>query len=143
MISFASGAPPEPGMRRIEPEPGDRAVDDSVGNVVRADSETFRDPRPKALEDDVRTGAQRACETGVGLEVTHDRLRSGPQGGVPCEGGRTHGVSLGRLYPHDARAEAAELAARIRAREEAREVDDERSRERLHRGGAYLYPRAR
>ena len=124
-------------------EAGDRAVDGRLRDVVGADAETFGDAGAEALEDDVGPRAERSRECSFGGEVADDGLAPGAERGVPRRRRRPHRVAARRLDPHDASSEACELAARVRAGQVAREVDDERSRERLHGGGAYLYPRRR
>ena len=49
-----------------------------------------------------------------------------------------HRVAPGRQEPCDSRAEPHQLAARIRAREVPRQVDDQQARERLHRSEAIV-----
>ena len=131
------------GVLPLPAEARDRAVDDRVGDLGRADPEPLGDPRAEALEHDVGAPAQCVREGGVRPQVADDGLRAGAEGRVPRVGGRPHRIALGRFHPHHPCAEAPELAARVGAREQAREVDDEGPRERLHRGGAYLYPRRR
>ncbi len=131
------------GVLALRAEARDRAVDDRVGDLRWADPEPLGDARSEALEHDVGASAQSPREGGVRPQVADDGLCAGAQGRVPRVGGRAHRVPLRCLHAHDPGSEAAELAARVRAREQAREVDDDDPRERLHRAGAYLYPRRR
>ena len=130
-------------MPMVVAETGDRAVDGRLRDVVGADAEPFGDTGAKALEDDVGPRTERLRECGFGGKVADDGLAPGAKRGVPCRRRRPHRIAARRLDSHDTSSEACELAARVRARQVAREVDDERSRERLHGGGAYLYPRRR
>ena len=113
-----------------EPEARDRAVHGVGARVVRSDAEPLHDAGPKALEDDVRAREQAARERQSlrALEVADDGLLAGIERVVPCRRGVAERVALRRLDPHDARAEAQKLAARVRARQVAREVDDEQTR---------------
>ncbi len=128
-------------MGPVEAEPRDRAVDDGSGDVVGPDAEPGGYTWPEALEDDVGSGAKSTSECRVLPQIAHDRLGTAAQRRVP--GGRClpHRVAARRLDPDGAGAEPEELPARVRAREVAREIDDENAGERLHDGGAYLYPR--
>ena len=119
-----------------EPEPGDRAVDGAVGHVVRSHPEPGGDARSEAFQHDVGAGAEHLREGSVVRQVTDDGLAAFAQRGVPRRCRRPHRVAGGRLDANDARAEARELAGRVRPGEIAREVDDQRSGERLHAGGA-------
>ena len=65
-----------------------------------------------------------------------DGLAARAKGRIPRGRRRSHRVPLRRLHPDDARAEPRQLAARVRAGKVAREVDDQRSCQRLHAGGA-------
>ena len=51
---------------------------------------------------------------------------------MPRGGEHTDGVALGRLDVNDSCAEAEQLPARERPGEVPREIDDEKSLERLH-----------
>ena len=119
---------------RVVTEARDRAVDGGVGHVVGTDAEPRRDAGPEALEHDVGARAERLREAGVVREVADDRLGARAKRGVPRGRGRAHRVAARRLDPDDARAEPPELATRVRAGEEAREVDDERVRRAVARG---------
>ena len=130
-------------MARIVAEAGDRAVDRRLRDVAGADAESLGHAWPEALEHDVGTRAESARERSIARQVAHDRLGARPERRVPRRRGRSHGIAVRRLDADDARAEARELAAGVRAGQVPREVDDERVGQRLHGGGAYLYPRAR
>ena len=115
-----------------EPEARDRAVHGVGARVVRPDAEPLRDAGPKALEHDVRAREQAARERQslAALEVADDGLLARVERVVPCRRGVAERVAVRRLDPHDACAEPQKLAARVRARQVAREVDDEQARER-------------
>ena len=114
-----------------EAEARDRAVDDSVGNVVRSDSEPCRDPRSEALEDDVSAACERLRQRELRLQVADDRLRPRAERRVPRRRRLAHRIAVRGLDVHDPRAEPEQLPACVRAREVAREIDDEDSIERL------------
>ena len=120
-------------------EAGERAPDRALGAL---EPEPGGDPGAEALDDDVGAGDQRAAELRLGLEVADDRLLARVQRRLP--GGRRdpQGVALRRLEPDDARAEPHELAGRVRAGQEPGEVDDEETRERLHRRRFSHYTRS-
>ena len=124
-------------------ETRDRAVDGGLGDVVRADAESCCDAGPKALEHDVGARAECTGEDRVVGKIADDRLAACAKRGVPGGRGRAHGVAVGGLDPDDPSAQSCQLPTGVGAREIAREVDDQQSRERLHAGGAYLYPRPR
>ena len=121
-------------MKSVVAESGDRAVDRRRGNVVRPDSQSRGHTGPEAFDDDVGARTERLREAGIGGEVAGDRLAPCPKRRIP--GGRrpTHGIARRWLDADDARAEAGQLTARVRARQVPREVDDERPGERLHAG---------
>ena len=121
-------------MGRVVAEARDRAVDRRLGDVVWPDAQARSDSRPEALQHDVGSCAERLCERRVDWKVADDGLAAHPQGGVPGRGRRPHGIAAGRLDANDTGAESTELAARVRARQVAREVDDERVGQRLHVG---------
>ena len=139
---FEDARPPEvvdivPGaeaMSRVVAEAGDRAVDRVVGDVLRSDAEAGGDSRPEALQHDVGSSAERLRERRVDRKIAHDGLAAHPKGGVPGCGRGSHGIPAWRLDANDAGAEATELAARVRAWQVTREVDDERVGQRLHVG---------
>ena len=124
-------------------EARDRAVDNSLGEVARADSQAVGHAGPEALEDDVGPRGEGAHELDIGGELADDRLRPGAERRVPRGCGLAHRVAARRLDVDDPGSQAQQLPARVRTREVAREVDDERPRQRLHGCGPYLYPRAR
>ena len=121
----------------LDAEARERAVDDAVGDVVRADAEAGGDAGPEALEHDVGAGAERAAELGLGLEVADDRLLARVERGVPLRRDRAQRIAVGRLEPDDACAEAEQLTTCKRARQVPRQVDDEEPRQRLHRARTY------
>ena len=124
-------------MLRIISESADRAVHGGGRDVLGADAEPRRNAGAEALEDDVGSRAESPREGGVGGQVADDRLASFAKRSVPRSRRRTHRIALGRLDAHHPRAETRELAARVRARQVAREVDDQRVGQRLHADGAY------
>ena len=121
-------------MGRVVAEACDRAVDRVVRDVVRPDAEARSDSGPEALQHDVGSCAERLRKRRVDWEVAHDGLAAHPEGCVPGRGRQPHGIAAGRLDANDAGAESTELAACVRARQVAREVDDERVGQRLHVG---------
>jgi hypothetical protein len=120
---------------RLVAEPRDRAIHGRRRDVLGADAEAWRNTRPKSLEDDIGPRAQRSRKRGVGGQLADDRLAPGAERRIPAARGLPHRVAGRWFDADDTRAEARELAARVRTRQVAREVDDERVRERLHVGG--------
>ena len=130
-------------MPIVVAEAGDRAVDGRLRDVVRADAEPRGDTGPEALEDDVGACAERRAKAAsAGRSQTTDSL--------PARSAVSHAVAVGRIgSPPGGSTRTTRAPSRVSSRlayapgQVAREVDDERSRERLHAGGAYLYPRRR
>jgi hypothetical protein len=130
------------GPQVARPEACERAVDDPAGEVGRADAESLDHPGAEALEHDVGVRTERAARLRIGLQVELDGLLAGVQRLVPGRRELVQRIAAGRLEPHDARAEAQQLAARERPRQVARQVDDEQARERLHATEAITLPRS-
>ncbi len=123
---------PDPvGMTAVDAEAGDRAVDGSRRHVVGADAEPGRDARAKALEDDVGSGAEGACQLGLRLQVAGHRFLAGAERLVPRGSHVPHRIALGRLQPDDARAEPQELPRGVRPRQVSGQIDHEHRPERL------------
>ncbi len=112
-------------------ETGDRAVHHAFRDVLRSDPEPGRDPRPEALEDDVRAAGKRLRERGLRLQVADDRLRARAKRRVPSRRRLTHRIAVRSLDVNDLRAQPEQLTARVRAREVAREVDHQDPCKRL------------
>jgi hypothetical protein len=80
-----------------------------------ADAQAVGDAGPEAFQDHVGARAERTAELGLGLQVADDRFLAGVQRVVPGRREGTKRIAARRLEPHDARAEAQELAAGERA----------------------------
>ena len=123
-----------------EPEARDRAVDGACRHVVRADAEPRRDARAERLQHDVRALEQPLRDRRVAFQVDDDRLLPRCERGMPGRSRRAHRIASRLLDADDPGAEAQELRRGERSRQVAREVEDEQSRERLHRRRTYHYP---
>src|SRR5262249_6468889 len=112
----------------------DRAVHGVDPGGVRPDAEPVRDSRAKAFEHDVGTRDQRLRESPAvrRVEVADDRLFARVERLVPRRRRRTQRVALRRLDQHNARTKPEQLPPRVRARQEARQVDDEEAGEWRH-----------
>ena len=122
------------GMRSVGAEAGDRAVHESGGQIVGADSEPRCDARSEPFEDDVRPGAETQGKSHVRLQVTDDRLLAGAKRAVPRRRRRPQRIATRRLDPDDAGAESHELAAGEGDREVPGQLHDEDPGERLRVG---------
>ncbi len=124
-------------MPSLRAEARDRAVDGAVGDV---ETQPLEHAGPEAVEDDVRAVAQLLClGEAWTLEIELDDLLAGVDRLVPCGRADAHGLASGRLDLDDARAQPHQLAARVRAWQLPREVDDEVTGERLHARRTYHY----
>ncbi len=127
-----------------EPEAGDRAVDGAARHVCRPDPEPRGDAGPERLEDDVGAREQRARELAVARQLAEHRFLAGIQAVVPRGRRASHQVAARLLDADDLCPEASQLARGERARQLARQVDDERPLQgrsgRLHSARSYHYP---
>ena len=117
-------------VRAARAEPGDRAEDRRPGEL---DAETLPHSGTEALEHHVGIGQHGGWR--VGTRVPGDDLLAVVERAVRGRIRVRHGVALGGLDLHHARAEPQQLAACEGAGEVAREVRDGDTREWLHARG--------
>src|SRR5262249_327101 len=117
-------------------EAGDRAVDDGARDVGGCDFQLVRDAGAKSFEGDVGPGGGRARARRSRLRSAEGRRGAGAESRVAGGRAAAQRIAFGRLDMDDARTEQPELLARECAGEVAREVDDEKTGERLHARGA-------